>query len=157
MVRSASAVCLPPPASARRGSSPSAATRTARTWLERFGATDIVAERGEAATEAVMALTNGVGVDATLECVGTRQSMATAFAITRPGAMVGYVGVPHGVEVPLETMFYRNVGMHGGSAPVRTYIRELMKDVLGGPHRSGPRPRLRDRPRRHRGGLRGHG
>ena len=97
-----------------------------------FGATDILAERGDAATEAVMELTNGVGVDATLECVGTGQSMATAFAISRPGAMVGYVGVPHGVEVPLETMFYRNVGMHGGSAPVRTYIPELMDDVLAG-------------------------
>jgi threonine dehydrogenase-like Zn-dependent dehydrogenase len=97
-----------------------------------FGATDIVAERGDAATEAIIALTSGVGVDATLECVGTRQSMATAFAITRPGAMVGYVGVPHGVEVPLETMFFRNVGMHGGSAPVRTYLPELMEDVLAG-------------------------
>jgi threonine dehydrogenase-like Zn-dependent dehydrogenase len=97
-----------------------------------FGATDIVAERGDAAAEAVMALTSGVGVDATLECVGTGQSMATAFSVARPGAMVGYVGVPHGVEVPLETMFYRNVGMHGGSAPVRTYIPELMEDVLAG-------------------------
>jgi len=97
-----------------------------------FGATDIVAERGDAATETVMELTDGVGVDATLECVGTGQSMATAFAIARPGAMVGYVGVPHGVEVPLQTMFFRNVGMHGGSAPVRTYIPELMEDVLAG-------------------------
>ena len=97
-----------------------------------FGATDIVAERDEAATAAVMGLTNGVGVDAALECVGTDQSMATAFAIARPGAMVGYVGVPHGVEVPLQSMFSRNVGMHGGSAPVRTYIPELMEDVLAG-------------------------
>jgi len=97
-----------------------------------FGATDIVAERGDAATETVMELTDGVGVDATLECVGTGQSMATAFAIARPGAMVGYVGVPPGVEVPLQTMFFRNVGMHGGSAPVRTYIPELMEDVLAG-------------------------
>ena len=97
-----------------------------------FGATDIVAERDEAATEAVMELTDGVGVDATLECVGTGQSMATAFSIARPGAMVGYVGVPHGVEVPLQRMFFRNVGMHGGSAPVRTYLPELMEDVLAG-------------------------
>ena len=97
-----------------------------------FGATDIFAERDEAATAAVMELTDGVGADAVLECVGTGQSMASAFAIARPGAMVGYVGVPHGVEVPLETMFYRNVGMHGGSAPVRTYIPELMQDVLAG-------------------------
>jgi threonine dehydrogenase-like Zn-dependent dehydrogenase len=97
-----------------------------------FGATDIVAERGEEATAAVMDLTAGVGADAVLECVGTDQSMQTAFAIARPGAMVGYVGVPHGVEVPLQSMFFRNVGMHGGSAPVRTYIPELMEDVLAG-------------------------
>lgn len=79
-----------------------------------------------------MDLTAGVGADAVLECVGTDQSMQTAFAIARPGAMVGYVGVPHGVEVPLQSMFFRNVGMHGGSAPVRTYIPELMEDVLAG-------------------------
>jgi threonine dehydrogenase-like Zn-dependent dehydrogenase len=97
-----------------------------------FGATDIVAERGEAATEAVIDLTDDVGADAVLECVGTGQSMATAFSIARPGAMVGYVGVPHGVEVPLQSMFFRNVGMHGGSAPVRTYIPGLMEDVLAG-------------------------
>ena len=60
------------------------------------------------------------------------QAMATAFAVARPGAMVGYVGVPHGVEVPLQRMFLRNVGLHGGSAPVRAYIPELMEDVLAG-------------------------
>ena len=97
-----------------------------------FGATDILPERGEAATEAVLELTDGVGVDAALECVGTGQSMATAFAIARPGATVGYVGVPHGVEAPIDTMFSRNIGMRGGSAPVRTYIPELMDDVLAG-------------------------
>ena len=97
-----------------------------------FGATEIVAERGDAATATIKELTDGVGADAVLECVGTGQSMATAFAIARPGAMVGYVGVPHGVEVPLQAMFFRNVGMHGGSAPVRTYIPELMEDVLAG-------------------------
>jgi threonine dehydrogenase-like Zn-dependent dehydrogenase len=97
-----------------------------------FGATDLVAERGEAAAEAVMELTEGVGADAVMECVGTDQSMGTAFAVARPGAMVGYVGVPHGVEVPLRRMFSRNVGMRGGSAPVRTYIPELMADVLAG-------------------------
>ena len=97
-----------------------------------FDATDIVAERDEAATAAVMELTDGVGADAVLECVGTDQAMATAFAVARPGAMVGYVGVPHGVEVPLQRMFFRNVGLHGGSAPVRAYIPELMDDVLAG-------------------------
>jgi threonine dehydrogenase-like Zn-dependent dehydrogenase len=97
-----------------------------------FGAADVVAERGEEATEAVLELTDGVGVDATLECVGTGQSMETAFSIARPGSMVGYVGVPHGVEPPVEDMFFRNKGLRGGSAPVRTYIPELLADVLDG-------------------------
>jgi threonine dehydrogenase-like Zn-dependent dehydrogenase len=65
-----------------------------------FGATDIVEQRGEQATEAVMQLTQGVGVDATLECVGTGLSMETALSIARPGSIVGYVGVPHGRRVP---------------------------------------------------------
>ena len=97
-----------------------------------FGATDIVAQRGEEATEAVMALTNGVGVDATLECVGTGQAMQTALSIARPGSMVGYVGVPHGVELPIGEMFFRNKGVRGGSAPARAYIPELLPDVLEG-------------------------
>ena len=97
-----------------------------------FGATDIVEARGEDATAAVMELTEGVGVDATLECVGTGQAIDTAFAIARPGSMVGYVGVPHGVELPLQEMFFHNKGLLGGSAPVRAYIPELLDDVLGG-------------------------
>jgi threonine dehydrogenase-like Zn-dependent dehydrogenase len=97
-----------------------------------FGATDIVEQRGEEATEAVLALTDGVGADATLECVGTGQSMETAFSIARPGSMVGYVGVPHGVELPLQEMFFRNKGARGGSAPVRAYVPELLDDVLEG-------------------------
>jgi threonine dehydrogenase-like Zn-dependent dehydrogenase len=97
-----------------------------------FGATDIVAERGEAAIEAVNEMTDGVGVDAALECVGTGQAMETAIAIARPGSTVGYVGVPHGVELPVQTMFFKNVGLRGGGAPVRTYIPELLDDVLEG-------------------------
>jgi threonine dehydrogenase-like Zn-dependent dehydrogenase len=97
-----------------------------------FGATDIVAERGDAATEAVMALTDGIGVDAALECVGTDQSMATAFGIARPGSMVGAVGVPHDVEVPISTVIFRNIGLRGGVAPVRRYLPELLVDVLAG-------------------------
>lgn len=97
-----------------------------------LGATEILAERGEEATEAVLELTDGVGVDAALECVGTAQSMATAIGIARPGSTVGFVGVPHGVEVPIDTMFVRNIGLRGGSAPVRTYIPELLEDVLEG-------------------------
>jgi threonine dehydrogenase-like Zn-dependent dehydrogenase len=97
-----------------------------------FGATDIVEARGEDATAAVMELTEDVGVDATLECVGTGQAMDTAFAIARPGSMVGYVGVPHGVRLPLQEMFLHNKGLLGGSAPARAYIPELLEDVLEG-------------------------
>jgi threonine dehydrogenase-like Zn-dependent dehydrogenase len=97
-----------------------------------FGATDIVEQRGDEATAAVMELTGGVGVDATLECVGTGQAMETALSIARPGSMVGYVGVPHGVELPIGEMFFRNKGVRGGSAPARAYIPELLDDVLEG-------------------------
>jgi threonine dehydrogenase-like Zn-dependent dehydrogenase len=101
-------------------------------FAREFGATEIVEQRGEKATEAVMELTDGTGVDATLECVGTGQAMDTALSVARPGSMVGYVGVPHGVELPLGEMFFRNKGVRGGSAPVRAYIPELLDDVLDG-------------------------
>ena len=105
----------------------------ARQQLAReFGATEIVEERGEEAVEAVMGLTDGVGVDAALECVGTGQATETAFAIARPGSIVGYVGVPHGVELTLHRMFGHNIGVQGGSAAVRAYLPELMEDVLAG-------------------------
>ena len=77
----------------------------------RFGATHVFAERGDDATAAIMELTDGVGADAVLECVGTDQSMRTAFDVARPGSTVGFVGVPHGVELPVRTMFARNVGL----------------------------------------------
>jgi hypothetical protein len=95
-----------------------------------FGATDILADRGDEAIEAVLELTDRVGVDATLECVGTGQAMTTAVGIARPGGTVGYVGVPHGVELPVNEMFSANKGVQGGSAPVRTYIPDLLDDVL---------------------------
>jgi threonine dehydrogenase-like Zn-dependent dehydrogenase len=97
-----------------------------------FGATQIIAERGDEATTAVLELTDGVGADAVLECVGTNQSFETAFAVARAGATVGFVGVPHGVEVPIRTMFSRNVGLAGGVAPARAYLPDLMADVLSG-------------------------
>jgi threonine dehydrogenase-like Zn-dependent dehydrogenase len=77
-------------------------------------------------------MTDGVGVDAALECVGTNESMATAFAIARPGSIVGAIGVPHDVEVPINTVIFRNVGLRGGVAPVRRYLPELLDDVLAG-------------------------
>ncbi|HEU4567880.1 MAG TPA: zinc-binding dehydrogenase, partial [Marmoricola sp.] len=93
---------------------------------EKFGATDLVPERGEEAVARLLDLTDGVGADATLECVGTGAAMETAFEIARPGSMVGFVGVPHGVEPPVRTMFSRNVGLAGGVAPVRRYLPELL-------------------------------
>jgi threonine dehydrogenase-like Zn-dependent dehydrogenase len=97
-----------------------------------FGASEVVAERGHGGIEAVLKLTDGVGVDAALECVGTNDAMATAIGIVRAGGSIGYVGVPHGVELPVETLFYRNIGVRGGPAPVRAYLPELLDDVLAG-------------------------
>jgi threonine dehydrogenase-like Zn-dependent dehydrogenase len=96
-----------------------------------FGATDVVAARGDEATAAVLELTGGIGADAALECVGTAQSIATAFAIARPGSTVGIVGAPHG-DQPFGETFYRNTGWRGGPAPARIYIPELLGDVLDG-------------------------
>jgi threonine dehydrogenase-like Zn-dependent dehydrogenase len=97
-----------------------------------FGATDVVIERGEEAVERIMQLTNGVGADAVLECVGTQQSMMQAIHSTRPGGGVGYVGVPHGVELNGEELFYEHVKLHGGPAPVRRYLPELIDLVWNG-------------------------
>jgi threonine dehydrogenase-like Zn-dependent dehydrogenase len=98
----------------------------------RFGATHVVAERGEQGTEAILEITGGVGADAVLECVGTDQAIRTAFSIARPGSTVGFVGVPHGVELPIRRMFQRNVGLAGGMAPTRRYVPELLELVLEG-------------------------
>lgn len=95
-----------------------------------FGATDIVAERGDEATARIMDMTGGMGVEAALECVGTGQSMATAFSIARVGSIVGAIGAPHNVQVPIDTVIFRNIGLRGGVSPVRRYIPELLPDVL---------------------------
>jgi threonine dehydrogenase-like Zn-dependent dehydrogenase len=97
-----------------------------------FGATHIVEARGEEGEAAVLDLTDGVGADAVLECVGTDQAMRTAFAVARPGSTVGFVGVPHGVDLPVGQMFRKNVGLAGGMAPVRRYLPELLPLVLDG-------------------------
>ena len=97
-----------------------------------FGATDIVAERGKEGGARIEELTRGIGADAVLECVGTDESMKTAFAIARPGSTVGFVGVPHGVELPVRRMFQKNVGLAGGMAPVRRYLPDLLERVLSG-------------------------
>src|SRR5439155_15611649 len=98
-----------------------------------FGATDILSERGEEAAKVVLEMTDGVGVDAALECVGTGQSLGTAMAIARPGSVVGAIGAPHDIDVPImDAVVYRNVGLRGGVAPARVYIPELLDDVLEG-------------------------
>ena len=97
-----------------------------------FGATHIVEERGADGAQKVLEITDGVGADAVLECVGTNESIRTAFRIARPGSMVGFVGVPHGVELPVRRMFERNVGLAGGMAPVRQYLPDLLDLVMKG-------------------------
>jgi threonine dehydrogenase-like Zn-dependent dehydrogenase len=98
-----------------------------------FGATDVVRERGEEAIARVRELTGGFGVHAVLECVGTDQSLQTAVGIVRAGGAIGRVGVPHYDTLPqAQPMFYRNIIVGGGPAPVRAYISELLPDVLEG-------------------------
>lgn len=97
-----------------------------------FGATDIVPERGDEGVARIMELTHGIGADAVLECVGTKESMEQAFASARPGSMVGFVGVPYGAEAPVAQMFRRNVGLAGGVAPVRGYLDDLLPRVWAG-------------------------
>lgn len=95
-----------------------------------FGATDIVTERGDEGVGRIKELTNGIGADSVLECVGTQQSMMQAIKSTRPGGYVGYVGVPHGASLNLEQLFYVHVHLHGGPAPVRRYLPKLIELVL---------------------------
>ena len=91
---------------------------------ETFGATDIVAARGEEATRPCRDLTDGLGADGACECVGTTASWDTALQAVRPGGTVGYVGVPHGVPTACRCRrcSARNVNVRGGVAPVRTYL-----------------------------------
>src|SRR5437867_7290218 len=100
---------------------------------KQFGATDVVSERGEEAVARVRALTGGFGVHSVIECVGTDEAMRAAIGIARPGGAVGRVGVPHYETIPAsETLFYNNLTVSGGPAPVRAYIGELLPDVLEG-------------------------
>lgn len=104
----------------------------------RFGATHVVEERGEEGVARILDLTDGVGADAVLECVGNGPAMEQAFGCARAGSTVGFVGVPHGVEVPIRTMFRRNVALRGGMAPVRHYLPELTELVVSGTIDPGP-------------------
>jgi threonine dehydrogenase-like Zn-dependent dehydrogenase len=97
-----------------------------------FGATDIVTERGDEGVARIKELTKDIGADAVLECVGTQESMKQAIHATRPGGHVGYVGVPHGVDLNGEELFFSHVHLHGGPAPVRQYLPELIDLVWKG-------------------------
>lgn len=97
-----------------------------------FGATDIVTERGDEGVARIKEMTKGIGADSVLECVGTKESMMQAIRSTRPGGYVGYVGVPHGVELNGQELFFAHVHLHGGPAPVRRYLPDLIGLVLKG-------------------------
>ncbi len=97
-----------------------------------FGATDIVTERGDGGVARIMDLTKGIGADSVLECVGTQESMMQAIHAVRPGGYVSYVGVPHGVELNGEELFFEHVHLHGGPAPVRRYLPKLIDLVMTG-------------------------
>jgi len=94
-----------------------------------FGATDIVAERGEQGLARIKELTNGLGAHSVVEAVGTQQSMLQAIGAARPGGHVGYVGVSHG-ELPADALFFSHVHLHGGPAPVRQYLPELIELIM---------------------------
>lgn len=95
-----------------------------------FGATDIVEERGDEGSARIQDMTDGLGVDSTVECVGTDESMWQAIHATRVGGHVGYVGVPHGVQLKGDELFFEHVHLHGGPAPVRQYLPHLIELAL---------------------------
>lgn len=95
-----------------------------------FGATDIVAERGDEAVSKVMELTNGSGADAVLECVGTELSTDTAMKVGRPGAIIGRVGLPHVPKMDVSSSFMRNIALAGGPASVTTYDKQVLLDAV---------------------------
>lgn len=96
----------------------------------KFGATDIVTERGEEGVARIKELTGGYGAHSTIEAVGTQESMMQAIGATRPGGHVGYVGVSHGVELDGQSLFFSTVSMLGGPAPVRRFLPELIELIM---------------------------
>ena len=107
--------------------------RPDRTALAKeLGATDIVTERGDEAVERIRELTDGLGADSVLECVGLEEAVVTALELAAPGGAVGRVGVPENETLPGGVPFWKNVSVSGGPSPVRAYIEELLADVLDG-------------------------
>ncbi len=97
-----------------------------------FGATDIVEERDDEGIARIMDLTDGIGAESVLECVGMESSMSQAIGVCRPGGTIGYVGVPHGVNLDGQQLFFKQQRMLGGPAPVRRFLPDLMDRVLSG-------------------------
>jgi threonine dehydrogenase-like Zn-dependent dehydrogenase len=95
-----------------------------------FGATDIISERGDDGVSRIKELTNGVGADSVLECVGTQEAMTQAMNCARPGGSIGFVGVPHGVTFDGQNLFFAQKSLLGGPAPVRRFLPDLMDMVL---------------------------
>lgn len=91
-----------------------------------FGATEIVTERGDQGVARIRQLTDGVGADSVLECVGTQESMMQSIQSVRPGGSIGYVGVPHGVMLDGAQLFFAHARLHGGPAPVRRFLPQLI-------------------------------
>jgi len=98
----------------------------------RFGATDIVTDRGEAGVAAIKDMTHGLGAHSVVEAVGTQESMEQAIRSTRPGGHIGYVGVSHDVTLDGTELFFASVHLHGGPAPVRRFLPELIELIWDG-------------------------
>jgi threonine dehydrogenase-like Zn-dependent dehydrogenase len=95
-----------------------------------FGATDVIVERGDEGVARLKELTNGLGAHSTIEAVGTQESMMQAIRATRPGGHVGYVGVSHDVQLPGDELFFSAVHLHGGPAPVRRFLPDLIDRIV---------------------------
>ena len=98
----------------------------------RFGASDVVTERGDEGIARIKDMTGGLGADCVLECVGTQESMKQAIGSARKGGYVSYVGVPHGVQLDGQSLFFAHVHLHGGPAPVRRFLPKLIELVSNG-------------------------
>jgi hypothetical protein len=104
--------------------------KTRQDLAAEFGATDIISERGDKGVARIKELTKGIGADSVLECVGTQESMTQAINCARPGGSIGYVGVPHGVQLEGVGLFFAQTSLLGGPAPVRRFLPHLIDLVL---------------------------
>jgi threonine dehydrogenase-like Zn-dependent dehydrogenase len=94
-----------------------------------FGATDIVTERGDEGSAKIKEMTGGMGAESMIEAVGTEEAMTQAIRATRPGGYLGFLGIPHDVAIPGQDLFYREIHMLGGPAPVRQFLPDLIDAI----------------------------